>query len=178
MAELSNEEREKIYLEEKARHEARKELEAADEKERKKIKKELDFFKIPFFFIVPFLVVLLGTYKNAGANTLQNAIFAGVFFGIVLTAIFGFKIESVDNVSTSSSVKSPNKISSNNRIVSSEVKNERITKTNSVGNYKKVENDKFDWVAFFKVAVIFTFVVIVIFVLFKIMPEWLLGELD
>ena len=103
MAELSNEERVKIYLEEKVRHEARKELEAADEKERiknikekerlgdtKKVKKELDFSKIPFFFVIPFLLVLLGTYEKAGANALLNAIFAGVFFGIVLSAIFGF----------------------------------------------------------------------------------------
>jgi len=184
MAELTNEEREKIYLEEKARYEARKELEAAEEKERikikkekerqgdiKKFKKELDFSKIPFFFLIPFLFVLFGTYKQAGGMVLPNAIFAGIFFGIILSAIFGFKIKSVDNVSASSSVKSPNEISSNNRIVSSEVKNDIVTKTDSVRNYEKVGNDKFDWVALFKVAVIFTFIVIVILVLFYIMPE-------
>jgi len=127
MVELSNEEREKIYLEEKVRHEARKALELEDEKERskcilekerlgesEKFKKKLDFSKIPFFFLVPFLLVFLGTYEKSGGLILPNAIFAGVFFGIILSAIFGFKKKSADNVSTSSSVKSPNEMSSNN----------------------------------------------------------------
>ncbi|MCJ7482893.1 MAG: tetratricopeptide repeat protein [Thermodesulfovibrionales bacterium] len=54
-------------------------------------KKELNFLRIGFFFFIPFLLVLLATYEKAGANAFPNAIFGGIFWGVVLSLIFGYR---------------------------------------------------------------------------------------
>lgn len=74
------------------------------------MRKEFDFKKVALFFSIPFLLVLFGTYERAGAAVFENAIFAGIFWSIILSAIFGRKKASEkddqERVTTSVSVKS------------------------------------------------------------------------
>ena len=66
-------------------------LTVKDNKKNSIEKKEYDLKKIAIYFFVPFLFVLFGTYKTAGAGAFPNAIFGGVLFLAILSAIFGNK---------------------------------------------------------------------------------------
>ncbi|MCJ7481584.1 MAG: zinc-ribbon domain-containing protein [Thermodesulfovibrionales bacterium] len=54
-------------------------------------KKEYDFKKMSLYFFVPFLLVFVGTYERAGAWALPNAIFGGILWLAIFSAIFGNK---------------------------------------------------------------------------------------
>ncbi len=54
-------------------------------------KVEYDFKKMSLYFFIPFLLVFIGTYERSGSWALPNAIFGGIFWLAIFSAIFGNK---------------------------------------------------------------------------------------